>query len=121
MSASTQQVDISETSPLLNASRNNEPEAAQRIPRGALPTGNPKARMTVWTVLTLLFILMLVILLKFQDVLSDGIKSALGILPTDPMNAALVILAKAPVVVCLFNRFQTFTEFHCWLPFRMDI
>jgi hypothetical protein len=121
MSASTQHVDSSETSPLLNANGNIGPETAQRRPRGALSTGNPKARMTVWTVLTLLFILMLVILLKFQDVLSDGIKSALGILPTDPMKAAHVILAKAPVIVCLSNRFQAFTDFHCWLPARMDI
>jgi len=101
MSATTQHVDTLESAPLLSANGNNE-ETNRRRPRGALPTGNPKARMTVWTVLTLLFILMLVILLKFQDVLSDGIKSALGILPTDPMKAAHVILDKAPVIVCLF-------------------
>ncbi|SRR5260221_1676544 len=106
MSAPTQHVDTLETAPLLNANGNNEQETNRRRPRGALSTGNPKARMTVWTVLTVVFILMLVILLKFQDVLSDGIKSALGILPADPMNAAHVILDKAPVIVCPSNRFR---------------
>jgi hypothetical protein len=83
-----------ETSLLLNAD-----DRSQSRPRGALPTGNPKARLTVWTVLTLLFIFMLVILVGFQDILSDGIKSALGILPADPMKAAHIILDKAPVIV----------------------
>jgi hypothetical protein len=97
-----------ESSPLLISNGNHE---TTQPTRGALPTGNPKARLTIWTILTLVFVLMLVILLRFQDILSDGFKSALGILPKDPLYAAHVILRKAPVIVSAHsNRFQTFTD-----------
>lgn len=57
--------------------------------------------MVVWSSLTLIFLVMLVVLLAFQDILGDGIKSTLGIMPKDPTRAAFVILDRAPVIVSL--------------------
>jgi len=98
MSSSTQHTNrnTNETSPLLNNGHRQDAEVHR--PRDA-QTSNPKARIVVWGTLTLVFLIMLVILLAFQDILGDGIKSILGIMPKDPMRAAFVILDKAPIIV----------------------
>lgn len=60
---------------------------------------NLLVRAIIWTLLTLLFIVGLVVVLIFQDKLPDSLYPWLGRLPKDPMAAALIIMDKAPVIV----------------------
>ncbi|KAF8070365.1 membrane dipeptidase-domain-containing protein [Lyophyllum atratum] len=62
---------------------------------------DPKTRGIVWGVLTMLFVAGLVLLVGFQPLLEDKFYPLFGLLPKDPMLAALAILDKAPVIVNL--------------------
>jgi len=67
-------------------------------PKTAGPS-NPKVRSTIWGLMTLLFVIALVLFLKFEKVFGDTLRPYLGTLPSDPYLAALEILNKAPVIV----------------------
>ncbi|KAF9528504.1 membrane dipeptidase-domain-containing protein [Crepidotus variabilis] len=84
-----------ERSPLLNTNGHHEDDERTR---GALSTRDPKSRIVVWSVLTLVFIAALVVLVGFEDKLGDSVKGWLGILPKNPTKAAIMILDKAPVI-----------------------
>ncbi|RDB24780.1 hypothetical protein Hypma_007998 [Hypsizygus marmoreus] len=84
-----------ETSALLDAHRPGGEEGGQLK---AAPEANSKTRGIIWGALTLIFIVGLVLLLFFQHLLVDSFYSWLGVLPRDPVLAALVILDKAPVI-----------------------
>lgn len=60
---------------------------------------NPKTRGIVWSLLTLLFVTLLVAVFWFQDWIPDDYRPWFGILPRDPNAAALMILDRAPVIV----------------------
>lgn len=60
---------------------------------------NPKVRSTIWALLTLLFVVALVLFVKFEKMFGDTLRPYLGTLPSDPYLAALAILDKAPVIV----------------------
>ena len=106
-----------ETAPLLNANGNHE--TTESRPLGTPPT---KARITVWAVLTLIFVLMLVVFVGFQDLLSDGIKTALGIPPKDPIKAAHFILDRAPVIVSSCPlAFRCLLTAGCWQDGHIDL
>ena len=83
----------SETAPLLPTDR-------QDIDELTPCESNPKVRGVVWGALTLLFFVGLVLLVGFQEMFGDAFAGWLGVLPKDPMLAALAILDKAPVIVC---------------------
>lgn len=63
-----------------------------------------RTRGVVWGVLTLLFVGCLVPLLLFQNLLLDSFYPWLGLLPRDPMLAALAILDRAPIIVSTAHR-----------------
>ncbi len=121
MSSATQHTDrnTNESSPLLNNGHRQDAEAHR--PRGAQTTSNYKVRIVVWGTFTLVFLVMLVILLAFQDILGDGIKSTLGIMPKDPMRAAFVILDKAPVIVSPMLKAHTIAHPEFCFLYRMAI
>lgn len=52
--------------------------------------------------LTVLFVAALVVVMLFQHLLLNSFYPWLGLLPNDPMLAALAILDKAPVIVRLY-------------------
>lgn len=81
---------LSETSPLLDRQDTDELAPCK---------SNPKVRGIVWGALTLLFLVVLVLLVGFQGIFGDPFAEWLGVLPKDPMLAALAILDKAPVIV----------------------
>ena len=81
---------LSETAPLLAT---DSQDADQLIPYEP----NPKVRGIVWGALTSLFLVALVLLVGFPGIFGDA--EWLGALPKDSMQAALVILDKAPVIV----------------------
>lgn len=83
---------LSETAPLLATNRQ---DADELIPCES----NPKVRGIVWGALTSLLLVALVLLVGFQGIFSDSFAEWLGVLPKDPMLAALAILDKAPVIV----------------------
>lgn len=60
---------------------------------------DPKTRGVVWGVLTTVFVVTLLVLVNFPDWVGECFYPWLG-LPKDPMMAALVILDRAPVIVC---------------------
>lgn len=80
---------LSETAPLLPTDRQDADEI----------TPNPKVRGIVWGALTLLLLVALVLFVGFQEIFSDCFAGWLGVLPKDPMLAALAILDRAPVIV----------------------
>jgi len=59
---------------------------------------DPTTRGIVWGALTVLFVTGLVLLVGFQHLLEDRFYPLFGLLPKDPMLAALAILDKAPVI-----------------------
>ncbi|TFK44479.1 membrane dipeptidase-domain-containing protein [Crucibulum laeve] len=77
-----------ETTPLLHRQSDEEPQKP----------ANLKTRAIVWGILTLLFALALVFFLAFSHLLGDSLAPWVGILPRDPMLAALTILDNAPVI-----------------------
>lgn len=85
-----------ETAPLLadnvpNLARDNEVETAlARVRRAA------NVRAIVYSALTAIFVVALVTLLFFWDKAPVGVGPGL---PSDPYEAALVIMDKAPVIV----------------------
>ena len=83
---------LSETAPLLATDGQDVDELIPCEP-------NPKVRRIVRGALTLLFIAALVLLVGFQEIFGDPFAEWLGVLPKDPMLAALVILDRAPVIV----------------------
>lgn len=90
--------DDHESSPLLHHSHSNDGELdAEHTPCEA----DAKTRGIVWGGLTLLFVGALVLILGFQHVLADAFLPWIGMLPRDPMLAALAILDSAPVIVSL--------------------
>lgn len=62
-----------------------------------------KVRASVWGALTSVFIVGVVFVLWFPDLLSEAFSPILGTLPKDPMLAALSILDHAPVIVRVFQ------------------
>ncbi|KAF8160895.1 membrane dipeptidase-domain-containing protein [Crassisporium funariophilum] len=82
----------SETSPLLASGHSQDAE--DQTPRES----NPKVRGVVWGALTVVFVTAIVLLVGFQRIFGDAFAPWLGILPSDPMLAALVILDQAPVI-----------------------
>lgn len=83
---------LSETAPLLATEHQDADELAPCEP-------NPRVRGIVWGALTSLFLVALVSLVGFQGIFGDSFAEWLGVLPKDPMLAALAILDKAPVIV----------------------
>jgi hypothetical protein len=83
---------LSETAPLLAID-------GQDVDELTPCESNPKVRRIVWGALTLLFVAALVLLVGFQGIFGDPFAEWLGVLPKDPMLAALVILDRAPVIV----------------------
>ena len=83
---------LSETAPLLSTDR---PDTDELTPCES----NKKVRGVVWGALTSLLFVALVLLLGFQGIFGDSFAEWLGVLPKDPMLAALAILDKAPVIV----------------------
>ncbi|KAH8827962.1 membrane dipeptidase-domain-containing protein [Flagelloscypha sp. PMI_526] len=57
-----------------------------------------KTRAIIWSILTALFIAALVIALAYSNLIALAFYPWIGILPTDPMLAALAVLDKAPVI-----------------------
>lgn len=93
--------DLSETSPLLhnnNTHRHDSEEDEDPHVSHNTNRRNFKARAFVWGVLTLLFGTSLVFILFFERLLPDSVRPWLGLLPRDPMMAALAILKAAPVI-----------------------
>lgn len=68
----------------------------------------------VWSLLTVLFVAALVLLVGFESVFGDALSPWLGGLPKDPMLAALAILNKAPVIVCI-SLITLYKAHHCFL------
>lgn len=83
---------LSETAPLLATDR---PDANELTPCES----NPKVRGIVWGALTSFVLVALVLLVGFQGIFGDSFAEWLGVLPKDPMLAALAVLDKAPVIV----------------------
>ena len=83
---------LSETAPLLPT---DCPDADELTPCES----NPKVRGIVWGALTSLLVVALVLLVGFQGIFGYSFAEWLGVLPKDPMLAALAILDKAPVIV----------------------
>lgn len=83
---------LSETAPLLP---NDLPDVDELTPCES----NPKVRGVVWGSLTSLLLVALVLLVGFQGIFGDSFAEWLGVLPKDPVLAALAILDKAPVIV----------------------
>lgn len=92
----------SETSPLLHQ-HDSDDEGDSRT------TPNPDSKHIHWTralvggSLLLLFAVALVLILCFEQSLPDSVRPWLGLLPKDPMTAALAILKVAPVIVSIFS------------------
>ena len=85
---------LSETAPLL-ATAHQDADDLTITPCES----NPKVRGIVWGALTSLLLVALVLLVGFQGIFGDSFAEWLGVLPKDPMLAALAILDKAPVIV----------------------
>ena len=83
---------LSETAPLLPTDRQDTDELTPC-------ESNPKVRGIVWGALTSLLLVALVLLVGFRGIFGDSFAEWLGVLPKDPMLAALAILDKAPVIV----------------------
>ncbi|KAG6857767.1 hypothetical protein H0H87_004183 [Tephrocybe sp. NHM501043] len=83
------QTNPTETSTLLGSSHDEE--------HGPLKLTAHRSRNIIWRALTILFVGGLVTLVGFQHVLADKLSPLFG-LPTDPLEAALIILDKAPVI-----------------------
>ncbi|KAL0072756.1 hypothetical protein AAF712_000519 [Marasmius tenuissimus] len=77
----------------------NVHESNPLLPRSH-PPENSKPRVVVWSILTTLTLVALVVFLFFQDALPDSLKLVpwIGGDVKDPMAAALAILDKAPVI-----------------------
>jgi membrane dipeptidase len=85
-----------ETSPLLPSSNSGANANGQgHVERS-------RAHAVVGGSLTALFIIVLTLMLVFED-LHDSIGPWFGAIPKDPSLAALVILQNAPVIVSLYN------------------
>jgi membrane dipeptidase len=83
---------LSETAPLLATDLQDTDELTPS-------QSNPKVRGIVWGALTSLFLVAVVLLVGFQGIFGDSFAEWLGVLPKDPILAALAILDKAPVIV----------------------
>ena len=83
---------LSETAPLLATAHQDADDLTPC-------ESNPKVRGIVWGALTSLLLVALVLLVGFQGIFGDSFAEWLGVLPKDPMLAALAILDKAPVIV----------------------
>ena len=83
---------LSETAPLLPTDRQDTDELTPC-------ESNPKVRGIVWGALTSLLLVALVLLVGFRGIFGDSFAEWLGVLPKDPMLAALAVLDKAPVIV----------------------
>lgn len=83
---------LSETAPLLATERPDDDELTPC-------ESNPKVRGIVWATLTSLVFVALVLLVGFPGIFGDSFAEWLGVLPKDPMLAALAVLDKAPVIV----------------------
>ncbi|KAG6821016.1 hypothetical protein H0H93_007906 [Arthromyces matolae] len=68
---------------------------------GVKPSSVPTHRRIIWSALSVIFAGGLVLLVGFQHLLAD--KHPLFGLPKDPLEAALVILSKAPVIATDFG------------------
>ena len=97
--------DHSETSPLLHTSHrhDSDDEGDSRTTPNPDVKHNSWARALVGGVLVLLFAVALVLILCFEQSMPDSIRPWLGLLPKDPMTAALAILKAAPVIVSVFS------------------
>ena len=95
----------SETSPLLHSSNrhDSDDEGDSRTTPNPDVKHNSWARALVGGVLVLLFAVTLVLILCFEQSMPDSIRPWLGLLPKDPMTAALAILKVAPVIVSVFS------------------
>jgi hypothetical protein len=115
-----------ETSPLLPGNHANGAHARDEVSSnwersGFAPTKveNMKTRGVIWGTLTAVFLAGLVVVMLFQHLLVDSFYPWLGLLPRDPMLAALAILDNAPVIVRLLV-----LNMMCWayvVVHRMDI
>jgi hypothetical protein len=93
--------DHSETSALLHSSHQHDSDDDEGNSHVTPILNKPtsRARVFVGSALILLFAAALVLVLGFEQSLPDRVRPWLGLLPKDPMTAALAILKVAPVIV----------------------
>ncbi|KAF5386137.1 hypothetical protein D9615_002341 [Tricholomella constricta] len=91
------QTTSTENSPLLAGPRPYHDEDNGQV-KATHCEANPRTRGIIWGILTVLFVAGLVLLVGFQHLLADRFYPLFGLLPKDPMLAALAILDKAPVI-----------------------
>lgn len=91
-----------ESSPLLNG--RGQASGADDGQGDLTPDADVKTRGIVWGTLTLLFVAALVLVLGFPNVIAESpLHPWLGLLPKDPMLAAMAILDNSPVIVRGFS------------------
>lgn len=91
---------MSEETALLSSPDHGEYGSTELTTKPAAPF-NTTIRSVVWGILTVLTIAILVIMLFFRDDLPDSLQSWVGGTVKDPMFAALSIMDKSPIIVCL--------------------
>ncbi|GLB37324.1 putative metallo-dependent hydrolases superfamily, peptidase M19 family protein [Lyophyllum shimeji] len=91
------QTTPTETSSLLPGHR-SQPEGEDGHGKATHSESNLRTRGIVWGALTILLFAGLVLFVGFQHVLEDRFYPLFGLLPKDPILAALAIMEKAPVI-----------------------